>query len=138
MRTGEHLAMVPVEPAPGAQQALEALPELMRSMADALRATHERIAALESEVRRLKPVTPAQATEIGKAIRTRAAEVCAAHRAEGCETAAGNAIRKAVKLTCGVQSMRELPRCDYDIAMRQVAMWDDYQAMKRIRMRHGK
>ena len=114
-------------------QALTGIGEQMALMAEALRATHERMAALENEVRRLKPVTPAQATELGKAIRARAAEMCRLHRAEGRETAAAAAIRKAVKVTCGAQSLREIARCDYEVALRVIGMWDDYQVMRKIR-----
>ena len=116
-----------------AQEALVQIGEQMALMAEALRATHERMAALENEVRRLKPVTPAQATELGNAIRARAAEMCRLHRAEGRETAAAAAIRKAVKVTCGAQSLREIARCDYEVALRVIGMWDDYQVMKKIR-----
>lgn len=114
-------------------EALVEIGQQMAVMAEALRATHERMAALEAEVRRLKPVTPAQAGEIGRAIRERAAALCREYRAEGGEARAANAIRKAVKVTCGAQSLREISRCDYEIALRVVAMWDDYQVMKRIR-----
>lgn len=109
----------------------------MRGMADMLRATNERMAALEREVRLLAKVTPAQANAIHEAIRSRAAEICAQYRAEGCEKAAANAIRRAVRLTTGISSVRDLPRCEYSVAMDQVRMWDDYKAMKAIRARGG-
>ena len=111
--------------------------EIMRGMADMLRATNERMAALEREVRLLTKVTPAQANAIHEAIRSRAAEICAQYRAEGCEKAAANAIRRAVRLTTGISSVRDLPRCEYSVAMEQVRMWDDYKAMKAIRARGG-
>lgn len=111
--------------------------EAVRQMAMLLRTTNERLAALENEVRRLRRVTPAQATEIGTAIRQRAVEVCQMHRATGAEKSVAAAIRKAVYLTCGVRSMRELPRDDFTVAMQQVKLWDDYKIMKAIRERSG-
>ena len=42
-------------------------------------------------------------------------------------------IRKAVKLQFGAGSVKEVPRCDYEIALEQVRTWDDYKAMKAIR-----
>ena len=33
----------------------------------------------------------------------------------------------------GAQAVRELSRCQYEIVMKQVAMWDDYKTMKRIK-----
>ncbi len=46
---------------------------------------------------------------------------------------AAAAIRKAIRQTMGAQAVRELPRCQYEIVMKQVAMWDDYKTMKRIK-----
>ena len=111
--------------------------QTLGQMADMLRATNERMAALEREVRLLTKVTPAQASAIQAAIRSRAAEICAQYRAEGCEKAAATAIRRAVRLTTGISSVRDLPRCEYSVALEQVRMWDDYKAMKAIRARGG-
>ncbi len=115
------------------QQVLGQMGEVMRGMADMLRATNEEMAALKREVRLLTKVTPAQASAINEAIRARAAELCESYRATGCEKATANAIRRAVRLTTGTNSVRELPRCEYSIALERVRMWDDYKAMRAIR-----
>lgn len=112
-----------------AQKMLDA----MTTMATLLRATNERMAALEKQVKRLEKVTPGQATALNALIRARALEVCRMHRAAGCESAAAAAIRKTVKRMCGISSMRELPRCDYGVAEAQIRLWDEYQTMKAIR-----
>ena len=112
---------------------LEDCAVVMRGMADMMRATNERMGALEREVRMLTKVTPAQATAINAAIRERAAALCASYRATGCEKQAAAAIRKAIRQTMGAQAVRELPRCQYEIVMKQVAMWDDYKTMKHIK-----
>lgn len=105
----------------------------VNSMASLLRMTNERIAALEAEVKRLTKVTPSQASALNKAIRDRAAAICAKHHATGCEKAMANAIRAAVKHTCGISTARELPRCDYAVAIRQVEIWDDYRKIREIK-----
>ena len=115
------------------QQTIVQMGEIMRGMADMLRATNERMAALEREVRLMTKVTPAQASTINEAIRARAAEICVQYRAQGHEKATANAIRRAVRLITGINSIRELPRCEYSIAMEQVQMWDDYKTMKAIK-----
>ena len=109
--------------------------DIMRSMANMLRATNERMASLEREVKLLTKVTPAQANAINNAIRQRAAELCETYRAQGCEKAAANAIRRAVRLTTGTNSVRDLPRCEYSVAMEQVSMWDDRKVMKALRVK---
>lgn len=118
---------------PEMQAALGQMGEIMRGMADMLRATNERMASLEREVRLLTKVTPAQANAINEAIRQRAAELCESYHAQGCEKATANAIRRAVRLTTGTNSVRELPRCEYGVAMEQVRMWDDRKTMKALR-----
>lgn len=120
------------------QAALGQMGEIMRGMADMLRSTNERMASLEREVRLLTKVTPAQANAINEAIRQRAAELCEIYRAQGCEKATANAIRRAVRLTTGTNSVRELPRCEYGVAMEQVRMWDDRKAMKALRAKTNK
>lgn len=113
-------------------QAVAQMAQAMRGMADMVRATNERMAALEQQVRLLTKVTPAQASEINARIRTRAAELCESYHCIGSEKAAVAAIRRDMKLTQGVQSMRDLPRCEYKVALHQVALWDDYKIMKGI------
>ena len=115
------------------QATLAQMGDIMRGMANMLRATNERMASLEREVKLLTKVTPAQASAITEAIRQRAAELCENYRAQGCEKAAANAIRRAVRLTTGTNSVRDLPRCEYSVAMEQVSMWDDRKVMKALR-----
>jgi len=89
-------------------------------------------------VRLLTKVTPAQAREINAAIRARAAELCATYRAPGCEKAVANAIRREMRLTQGVQSVRELARCEYPVASQQARLWDDRITMKATRAKGAK
>lgn len=118
-----------------ARAAMEAMTGQLREMAMLLRATHERMSALEKEVRRLTKVTPGQAAALNAAIRQRAGAVCRMHRCPWAEKAAGAAIRKAVRTTMGVGSMREMPRDDYNIAMKAIGMWDDYEIMTRLKQK---
>lgn len=124
---------LPGQVPPKVEQTLSQMVQLMASMADMIRATNAHVAQLEHQVRQLTKVTPAQATAINGAIRARAAELCAMHRAAGCEKQISNAIRKDIKLQSGAQSVRELPRCEYTVTMQQVAMWDDYKAIRAIK-----
>lgn len=115
-------------------QTISALGDV-RDIANLLRITNERIKALEDEVKRLTKVTPAQASALNRLIREHAALICEKHRATGCEKMIGTAIRKAIKNTCGISSIRELPRCDYSVAIRQVEIWDDYRQVLEIKRR---
>lgn len=118
---------------PDATQVIGQVSQALQSMASMMRAISERMTALEQQVRLLTKVTPMQANEINAAIRARAAELCEIHRAPGCEKAVAAAIRREVRLMQGVQSVRELPRCEYAVALQQARIWDDYKAMKAIK-----
>lgn len=106
---------------------------LMQAMADALRANQQIMAELAREVHQLTKVTPAQVKALNAAIKDRAAEVCAASRAIGGEKAMASAIRKHVKLTMGVNTLRELPRADWSTAMAAIEGWNDFRTIKKIR-----
>lgn len=114
---------------------LKHMAEMMATMAAMLQATTESMEQLRRQVRLLEKVTPAQATTINRAIRERATEICTIYMVRGDqgEKLAAVAIRKAVKLQFGAGSVKEIPRCDYEIALEQVRTWDDYKAMKVIR-----
>lgn len=114
-------------------RAIDQIAQAMQSLANMVRTTNERMAALEQSVRLLTKVTPAQAGAINAAIRDRARELCAVYRAAGCEKMAGNAIRRELRLTMGVQNVREVPRCEYNVALQTVKLWDDYRAMKTMK-----
>ena len=122
---------IPAEVAQEMQQMREAL----QPMAGLLRTTNENMQQLQRQVRLLEKVTPAQASALNRAIRERAVELCAIYmlRDEGGEKAVAAAIRKAVKLRFGAASAKDLPRCEYEVAIVQVRTWDDYKIMKGIR-----
>ena len=130
MRDGK---LMPVQMANALE--LKHMAEMMATMAAMLQATTESMEQLRRQVRLLEKVTPAQASALNRAIRERATELCAIYmlRGEGGEKAVAAAIRKAVKLRFGAASAKDLPRCEYEVAMAQVQGWDDYKIMKGIR-----
>ena len=114
---------------------MQQMREALQTMAGLLRTTNETMAQLQRQVRLLEKVTPAQATAINRAIRERAAALCRVYGARDCDKAVAAAIRKAIKLRFGANTAKELPRCEYDVAMAQVNGWDDYKTMKEIKAR---
>ncbi len=123
--------------AANAAKEMQQMREALQTMAQLLRTTNETMAQLQRQVRLLEKVTPAQASAINRAIRERAAELCAIYmlRGDGCEKPVAAAIRKAIKLRFGANSAKDLPRCEYEVAMTQVQGWDDYKTMKEIKGR---
>ena len=107
--------------------------EALQTMAGLLRSTNETMMQLQRQVRLLEKVTPAQASALNRAIRERATELCAIYMAPGCDKPVAAAIRKAVKLRFGAGTAKELPRCEYEVAMAQIHGWDDYKTMRGIR-----
>ena len=114
-------------------QEMQQMREALQTMAGLLRATNESMMQLQRQVRLLEKVTPAQAGALNKAIRERATKLCAIYMVSGCDKAVAAAIRRAVKMRFGANSAKELPRCEYDVALAQVQGWDDYMMMKGIR-----
>lgn len=108
--------------------------ELMRVSAEFANMNRE-MTELRRAVRTLTKITPAQIKSLNDRIRARAAVLCADYGLAGHEKAVANAIRRAVKMTTGIQSMRELPRDEYSVALDQIEMWDDYKTMKGIQSR---
>ena len=134
LKIREESAAVPVELETFMAQALQ----LMQGMADMVRATNERMAALEQQVRMLEKVTPSQASDLNAAIRQRAAAACQEYRMTGMEQQVGTAIRKTVRLATGARSIREIARCDYKPVRELVDTWDEYKAMKAIKAQKGR
>ena len=122
---------IPAAVAEEMQQTREAL----QTMAGLLRTTNETMMQLQRQVRLLEKVTPAQASALNRAIRERAMELCAIYMIPGADKAVSAAIRKAVKLRFGAATAKDLPRCEYEVAMTQVQGWDDYKTMKDIKGR---
>ena len=109
--------------------------EALEMMAGLLRQTNEAVQDLRRQVRLLEKVTPGQANAINRAVRERAAEICGIYLARGCEKLAAAAIRRSVKERFGASSAKEIPRCEYEVAMELARSWDDYQEMTEIRRR---
>ena len=125
----ENAAPVPVELESFMAQTMQ----LMQGMADMVRATNERMAALEQQVRMLEKVTPAQAANLNAAIRARATAACQEYRMAGLESQVSAAIRKTMRLATGARSVREIARCDYKPILELVNTWDEYKTMKAIK-----
>lgn len=135
------MAMIPLD-GPGGEIILETgknIQELlagMRAMGEMMRVMNERMTAMEQTIRTLEKVTPGQAAEINKRIRSRAAEICREYSMAQGKTVAG-AIRKDVREMTGVKTAREIARCDYPAVKEFIDGWDDWDVIQRIR-RSGK
>lgn len=112
---------------------IQRMADAMQAMASMIRTTAEAMESLRRQVRLLEKVTPGQATAINRAIRERAQELCGVYGAKGGEKKAAAEIRRSVKLQFGAVTARDIPRCDYEVAMEMIKGWDDYKAMMAIR-----
>lgn len=113
--------------------AWQRLADAFQQMAASMQATHERMAALERQVRLLEKVTPSQEKALHAAIRLQALQLCQRYRCPGAEKQVAAQIRKALRLQTGTRSMRELPRCEYPVAMTHIGIWNDAETMMNIR-----
>ena len=110
---------------------MDQLAMVMRSMADMVRSTNERMEALEKQVQQLSKITPMQASELSRLIRGRSAELCAEYGCEGNEKTVAAAIRREIRLRFGVGSVKELAACEYAVARETVELWEDWNVLRR-------
>lgn len=98
-----------------------------------------RMEALEKQVRLQTPVTDRQARYLADAARTRAKELLGEEcmKATRAVTKLAGIIKKAVLIRYGYESLREIPRCEYDVAMKQIESWNKpmtvYEIMEEAR-----
>lgn len=108
--------------------------QFMQSAAVSMQATNERVARLEKNFDLMAILTTPQMTQLKQAIRARAANVA---EEWGLPAAFAQniaaAIRKEIKATGGVRSLQELPRCEYQVYMEQVKMWDDFHTINQLK-----
>lgn len=118
---------------------LQRMGDALATMAAMLQATTESMEQLRRQVRLLEKVTPVQAAAINREIRERAVEICAIYLVRddrGIKQTAA-AIRRAFRLQFGANAAKDVPRCDYEVAMEMVRGWDDYGKMMEIKRRMG-
>lgn len=139
-----------------AEKLIGAMAEQIGSLAEMLRVTNERMAAMEAAIRTLEKVTPQQAAEINRRIRERAGEICEAYRMGVTVTpvepgrgsvpeaarfepnteklkAVAAAIRTEVRIMTGAKTAREIARVDFGTVRDAIAGWDDYEVIRKIR-----
>lgn len=108
--------------------------QLMQGMAGALSAMDRRMQQLERQIQMLTPITGAQEKAIGAQIKQRAEELRKQYKLDASALAPiANAIRKDLKLSGGVNAIRELPRVEYSVYIERIVLWDDFRAMRAIR-----
>ena len=104
----------------------------LEMMADLLRVTNERMAAMEK-------VTPQQASRINACIRDRARDLCEEYRIgkeeRKKEMAVRAAIRKGLAEMTGARNVREIARCDAENVVDFILGWEDYEILQQIRKR---
>lgn len=109
--------------------------EAMEQIAAAQTLTSQRIADLEKRVRLQTPMTRTQEKYIGDAIRARARELLDTKGYaddKKAVTKLSGAIRKSVLTRWGVSSLREAPAYDYETALKQIAIWSDFMAIRDV------
>lgn len=110
----------------------------LNAMAAQMEAQNRRMEALEKEVRWMTPVSAKQCQLLNAEIRKRAGELAAAIGTEDREkkNQIARAIRKSVCVRWGVGKISEVPKGEYQVAMRLVDDWKEWTTLKKI-LREG-
>ena len=109
--------------------------EAMERIAATQQMMSTRISDLEKQVRLKTPMSRAQERCLGEAIRARARELLDAKGYADDRKAViklSGLIRKSILARYGVDSLREAPAYDYDVAMEQAKRWNDLLAIRDV------
>ena len=95
---------------------------------------NDRLEALEKQIRLQTPVNSKQVKYLNDAIRARARELLDKRGVEDGKATAKLAgyIRKAVMARYGIANIREIPKHEYNVAMQQIAMWNDLLTVRDV------
>ena len=144
-----------------AREFTQAMMGTLQQMANMMAAISENMSAITRRMDLAERLTGGQAQELNRAIRARSWQLLTQYsvRAQKLDAAlkakngelpfpyngldplldAGarkvqGLIRRDVRAAQGLESrsLRDLPRCEYPVALNRVAMWDDYDAMTQI------
>ena len=105
---------------------MQRMSEAVEHIATAQDVMRNRLEALEMDNRLNTPVTDTQARYLADAARKKAAEILLKKdvRDKKAITKLSRLIKKAVLRRYGKGSLREIPRCEYTVAMSQIEGWN--------------
>lgn len=100
--------------------------EAMEQIATSQDVIRNRMEALEKQVRLQTPVTDRQARYLADAARMKARELLDKKGVDDKKavTKLAGIIKKSVNARYGIGSLREVPRCEYNVAMSQIETWN--------------
>lgn len=100
--------------------------EAMEQIATSQDVIRNRMDALEKQVRLQTPVTDRQARYLADAARDKARELLDRRKVEDRKavTKLAGMIKKNVMARYGISSLREIPRCEYNVAMNMIETWN--------------
>ena len=105
--------------------------EAMEQIATSQDVIRNRMEALEKQVRLQTPVTDRQARYLADAARSKARELLDKKQIDDQKaiTKLAGLIKKSVLIRYGKGSLRELPQCEYSVAMSQIDTWNNAMAV---------
>lgn len=100
--------------------------EAMEQIAESQDVIRNRMEALEKQVRLQTPVTDRQAKYLADAARDKARELLDKRKVNDRKaiTKLAGCIKKSVLARYGIGSLRETPRCEYNVAMNMIETWN--------------
>ena len=104
---------------------------VMQAVAETITKLQEDLRQLKAQVAQLEKVTPMQAREINRALQERA-RVLSIEYCTGLSQPVCTAIRRALRLETGCRSVKDIARCDYQVAMEIVETWEEPEVLRKI------
>lgn len=130
--------ITPEQVAIRATDALCRVTEVMAQIAASMATMTENVQQLTRRMDQMEGLTYGQAKALSKAIRIRVKVLCdsygIADADERRRRKVGELIKLALRNSVGTdrRGLRDLPRCEYQVYLDRVAMWDDYDVMREV------
>lgn len=108
--------------------------EALERISATLNLQGKQIEALERQVRMNTPVTSVQAKYLNNAVREKAIESLARfdRTDKNARDALARRIRRDILVRGGISCMREVPKCEYDVVLKQIETWSNAVAIREI------
>ena len=114
-----------------AEAALRQIGAVMQAMAGTVTELRAEVHQLRAQVAQLEKLTPMQVKTLNLMIRERA-RVLSIDYCTGPAQPVCTAIRRALRMETGARSVKDIARCDWQVAQEIVETWEEPQTLRKI------
>lgn len=114
-----------------AEAALRQIGAVMQAMAGTVTELQAEMRQLRAQVAQLEKLTPMQVRELNRMIQERA-RVLSIDYCTGLPQPICTAIRRALRMETGARSVKDIARCDWQVAREIVETWEEPDVLRKL------